>query len=106
DVALLAGRAGREREALTAGIELFGRVGPDTSRAPPDMVLGLSAALFAPRTPVTLRGHAGAVTAAAWSADGARVITASADGSARVWDVKTRKTTSVLTEAALKEDDG
>lgn len=34
----------------------------------------------------TLRGHAGAVRALTFSADGRRMISASADGTARVWD--------------------
>jgi hypothetical protein len=33
-----------------------------------------------------LTGHAGTVNSAAFSPDGARVVTASADGTARVWD--------------------
>jgi WD40 repeat protein len=37
-----------------------------------------------------LRGHAGAVTSAAFSPDGARVVTASADLSARVWELDRR----------------
>src|SRR5947209_10161158 len=33
------------------------------------------------------RGHGGAVFSAAFSPDGARIVTASQDGTARVWDV-------------------
>ena len=35
---------------------------------------------------LTLKGHAGAVTAASFSPDGFRILTASADNTARVWD--------------------
>jgi serine/threonine protein kinase len=37
----------------------------------------------------TLRGHLDAVTAAVYSPDGARLLTASRDGTARVWDTAT-----------------
>jgi RNA polymerase sigma factor (sigma-70 family) len=40
---------------------------------------------------VTLRGHSGAVTAIAFSADGTRVVTGGADGTGRVWDAETGK---------------
>ena len=36
-----------------------------------------------------LTGHAASVTNAAWSPDGARIITASEDGTAKVWDAAT-----------------
>ena len=35
--------------------------------------------------PVMLRGHAGSLNSAVWSPDGKRVLTASADGTARIW---------------------
>ena len=35
--------------------------------------------------PVVLRGHQGPVLSAAWSPDGTRIVTASEDGTARVW---------------------
>ena len=38
-----------------------------------------------------LRGHEGGVTAASFSPDGTRIVTASADKSARVWDAATGK---------------
>jgi WD40 repeat protein len=39
----------------------------------------------------TLSGHGGAVTAIAFSRDGARVATGSLDGTAKVWDVSSNK---------------
>ncbi|WP_437996002.1 hypothetical protein WMF26_33085 [Sorangium sp. So ce185] len=44
-----------------------------------------SEALAANTLEATLRGHEKALAAAAWSRDGKRVLTASADGTARVW---------------------
>lgn len=41
------------------------------------------------RTLVVLRGHANVVVRATFSADGTRVLTASADGTARVWNART-----------------
>ena len=38
---------------------------------------------------VLLEGHDGAVFSAAFSPDGARIVTASADGTARIWDAAT-----------------
>jgi WD40 repeat protein len=39
------------------------------------------------QTLATLQGHAAAVSALAWSMDGARLLSASHDGSARTWNV-------------------
>jgi len=39
---------------------------------------------------VTFKGHSGSVTSAAFSPDGRRVVTASLDGTARIWDAATR----------------
>jgi WD40 repeat protein len=44
----------------------------------------------------TLVGHAATVRATAWSADGHRIITASRDGTARIWDARTATTEHVL----------
>ena len=42
-------------------------------------------------------GHSGSISSAAWSPDGARILTGSRDGIARVWDARTGKTTLELT---------
>jgi WD40 repeat protein len=47
-------------------------------------------------TPVALSGHAGLVWAAAFSADGAAVVTASADGTAAIWGARTGRRRRVL----------
>ncbi|MEM9057574.1 MAG: WD40 repeat domain-containing protein, partial [Pseudomonadota bacterium] len=39
--------------------------------------------------PLTLIGHGGTINDARWSADGRRIITASQDGTVRVWDPDT-----------------
>lgn len=45
---------------------------------------------------LTLRGHRGDVLAVEVSRDGSRVVTASRDGDARIWDARTGKTVWVL----------
>jgi beta-lactamase class A/Tol biopolymer transport system component len=37
-------------------------------------------------TPVVLEGHGGHITSAEWNRDGRRILTASRDGTARIWD--------------------
>jgi eukaryotic-like serine/threonine-protein kinase len=46
--------------------------------------------------PVDLRGHTGTIRAAAISPDGAKVLTGSADGTARCWDARTGAVLVVL----------
>ncbi len=60
---------------------------------------------------LTLIGHTNHVTSVAASADGSRVVTGSADNTARVWDARTGKTlhtlkghTSVVTSVAVSAD--
>ena len=43
-------------------------------------------AMFLNRTTAVLSGHTGPLTVAAWSPDGARVVTASDDNTARIWE--------------------
>jgi WD40 repeat protein len=57
----------------------------------------LSAAVLNLRDRKVLSGHYGAVRRAAFSADGARVVTASEDRTARVWDWVTGQAIAVLT---------
>ena len=59
-------------------------------------VAALSAAVSDLRERKVLRGHDGSVRSAAFSPDGARVVTASDDKTARVWDAATGKTITVL----------
>jgi WD40 repeat protein len=43
-----------------------------------------------------LHGHEGSVNSAAFSPDGTRIVTASADTTARIWDAATAKEIAVL----------
>ena len=52
-----------------------------TSQTPPAPALG--------KTLYTYRGHRSMVTAVAWSPDGRRIVSASYDGTAQVWDALT-----------------
>ena len=51
-----------------------------------------------------LRGHEGTVTSAAFSPDGSRIVTASYDRTARIWDVhlQTMSAKLLLTEACAR----
>jgi WD40 repeat protein len=44
----------------------------------------------------TLRGHEGEVLSADFSPDGGRIVTASTDKTARIWDLASRKEIAVL----------
>jgi WD40 repeat protein len=52
------------------------------------------------KTIVVLRGHTGTVLSAGFSADGRRVLTASSDGTARVWDAHSGESLAVLGKPA------
>jgi WD40 repeat protein len=60
---------------------------------------------------LALKGHTGSVRAASFSADGTRIVTASSDGTARVWDAKSgaevltlKGHTSLVTAASFSPD--
>jgi WD40 repeat protein len=44
---------------------------------------------------VVLRGHGGSVESAAFNPDGSRIVTASSDKTARIWDAATAPTDSM-----------
>ncbi|WP_437642424.1 nSTAND1 domain-containing NTPase [Sorangium sp. So ce854] len=79
--------AGFRELAVRAQLPLAMRLLPEAERpgARRGWIELASDALNANALRATLRGHAGALAAAVWSPDGARVLTASADGTARVW---------------------
>ena len=56
----------------------------------------LRQALFLPRVDAILSGHAGRVNSAAFSPDGQRIVTASWDKTARVWEAATGQQLAVL----------
>ncbi|WP_437293119.1 NACHT and WD repeat domain-containing protein [Sorangium sp. So ce426] len=85
DARLLAGsRELKSRGQIAWATELLPRVRkPDEARG----WVALASEILATNTlEVTLRGHKEALRAAAWSSDGKRVLTASADNIARVWN--------------------
>jgi WD40 repeat protein len=53
---------------------------------------------------VVLRGHEGSITSAAFNPDGSRIVTASYDMSARIWDVhlETMSVKGLLVEACVR----
>jgi hypothetical protein len=57
----------------------------------PEAEFQLDRALRASHERAVLAGHGGPVIGAAWSPDGARIVTASFDGTARVWEAATGK---------------
>jgi WD40 repeat protein len=60
-----------------------------TTTYPPVVTRALYSAYKDGRIRRVLRGHAKSVFSVAWSPDGRRAVTGSADGSARIWDVAT-----------------
>ena len=89
----------RALEALAAGqpelASLIARAALPADMTKPDRrlwfpaVSALTQARDADLQRVIMPGHTGPVSSAAWSPDGARIVTASADSTARVWDAKT-----------------
>ncbi len=62
----------------------------------PQVSTTLYDALVARRELTVLRGHTGGVDSAAFSPDGARILTGSWDGTARIWDTASGETILVL----------
>jgi WD40 repeat protein len=62
----------------------------------PELRSPIARALFDNKTRAVLNGHAGAVVAASFSPDGRRIVTASDDKTARVWDAESGKEIVVL----------
>ncbi|MBG0814848.1 AAA family ATPase [Planomonospora sp. ID82291] len=62
----------------------------------PAALRGLMTALTFSHSTVALDGHTDTVRNLAWSPDGTRVVTASRDGTGRVWDAVTGRTSAVL----------
>lgn len=83
---LLAQQVGKEREALKTAIKAAGSALARGREVPPRVMQGLAAAVATPvQRPIVLR-HADAVNAAEFSHDGTRVLTASKDHTAHLWD--------------------
>jgi WD40 repeat protein len=57
----------------------------------PEAEDALRRAVQTSRIELTLRGHTGDVWSAVYSSDGTRIVTAGADGTARIWDATTSK---------------
>lgn len=83
------------REALDAGnyyraMRLALVASDRTWLEPPsvDAGLQLGRAAYFSRLEAQLTGHSGAVTSVSFSQDGKRIVTASEDGTARVWDIR------------------
>ncbi|MBA4159645.1 MAG: TIR domain-containing protein [Gemmatimonadetes bacterium] len=61
-----------------------------------EAVAALRQSLRLPTVHAVLRGHEGEVWAASFDSDGRRVVTASEDGTARVWDLQSGEATDTL----------
>ena len=71
----------------------------------PEAEDALRRAIQASRVELTLNGHAGPLYSAAFSPDGKRIATASADGTARIWDVSNGKELLSVKGSANGTDD-
>jgi WD domain, G-beta repeat len=84
---LLASEAGT---ALLLALEALPDAASGTSRPyVPEAELALDGALQALRERMVLKGHESPVSSAAFSPDGRRIVTASWDNTARLWDAET-----------------
>ena len=86
---LLAKTPRKKREAIRLGVISVG-----SSPVPPPFsaLNGLATASLLGTRDLRLEGHSGEVVAVAFSADGQRIATASADNTARLWDATTGST--------------
>ena len=75
----------------------------DKTRVSP-AAAALAAALSQAKWRFALGGHVGAVNSAAFSHDGSRIVTASSDKTARIWDahLQTMAVTDLLAEACAR----
>lgn len=95
---LLAQQAGKEREALRMAIRAASRSMQKGRQVPPRVLQGLAAAVATPvQRPGVLR-HAEAIVDADFSHDGTRVLTASRDSSAHLWDAVSGRSIRVFDE--------
>lgn len=95
---LLAQQPGKEREALRMAIKAASRSMQKGRQVPPRVLQGLAAAVATPvQRPGVLR-HAEAIVDADFSHDGTRVLTASRDASAHLWDAVSGRSIRVFDE--------
>ena len=87
---------GREVEAVRVGLSAVEPRLSTPAQIPVPALAGLAAAVQADRALATLGGHTSTIVAVAFSPDGARALTASADGTARSWDLTTGATLTTL----------
>ena len=110
---LLSQQAGKERQALRIAIGAASKSMQKGRVVPPRVMQGLAAAVATPvQRPVVLR-HGEEITAADFSHDGTRVLTASRDHTAHLWDAVSGRSIRVLGEhggavlqASFSIDDG
>ena len=88
---LLTETPGASTEAVVRGVQGYYTDPGSNQRVPPEAMEGLSASLSNISDAFPLRG-AGAGVGVAFSRDGKRVLTASADGMARLWDINSGET--------------
>ncbi|HEY8378937.1 MAG TPA: AAA-like domain-containing protein, partial [Nannocystis sp.] len=91
DALLFAQQPGKEKDALRTAIKAAGAALARDGEVPPRVMQGLAAAVATPvQRPIVLR-HADAVYTAEFSHDGTRVLTASKDKTAHLWDAVSGK---------------
>jgi WD40 repeat protein len=96
--ALLAQQSGKEIDALIVAVESVGPSLKNGQSPAPPALEGLASAVAAVRYSLPLRAHEMSVNSAAFSPDSARLVTASDDGTARIWDARTGQPLVILKE--------